>query len=133
MKHITTINIRYADIDTMGHVNNAVYLQYFEQARIEWFNQTIGSQWHWNSAGMVLARIEIDYEQPLLLYDNAIVETSLENIGTKSFTLCYNVIKKHKGLELLIATGKSVLVCFDYETQKTKPISDEWRKRFTAE
>ncbi len=132
MKHITTIYIRYADIDTMGHVNNAVYLQYFEQARIEWFNQTIGSEWHWDSAGIVLARIEIDYKQPLLLYDNAIVETSVENIGTKSFTLCYRVIKKQNDLDVLVASGKSILVCFDNKTKTTKSIPDEWRERFSA-
>ncbi|MFV1985411.1 MAG: acyl-CoA thioesterase [Thiohalomonadales bacterium] len=133
MKHITIIHIRYNDIDTMGHVNNAAYLQYFEQARIEWFTQTIGSEWDWKTAGFVLARNEIDYKQPLLLHDKAIVETSVENIGIKSFTLCYNVIKKQKDLDLLVASGKSVLVCFDNKTQKTKPIPEEWRLQFTNE
>ena len=133
MKHITAIHIRYGDIDTMGHVNNTVYLQYFEQARIEWFNQAIGSEWDWNSAGIVLARNEIDYKQPLLLHDEEIVETAIEKIGSKSLILSYNVIKKNDQADLLVATGKSVLVCFDYKTQKTKSVPAEWRERFAIE
>lgn len=133
MKYISHIYIRYGDLDTMGHVNNAVYLQYFEQARIEWFKHAIGTKWDWNSAGIVLARNEIDYKQALLLYDEARVEISLEHIGSKSITLSYQVIKKHNNLDLLVATGKSVLVCFDHKTQKTKPVPQAWRERLLIE
>ena len=43
--------IRFADIDAMGHVNNAVYFSYFEQARIHFFRQWIGLEWNWNEHG----------------------------------------------------------------------------------
>ena len=132
MKYTNKIYIRYADIDAMGHVNNAVYLQYFEQARMAWFKQSIGSEWNWNSAGIVLVRNEIDYKSPLLLHDKAIVETSVEHIGTKSITLSYRVLKKQHDMDMLVATGKSVLVCFDNKTQKSKSIPEVWRERLST-
>ena len=132
MKYISKIHIRYGDIDAMGHVNNTVYLQYFEQARLAWFKQAVGSEWDWNTAGIVLVRNEVDYKKPLLLHDKAIVETSVESIGTKSITLSYRVIKKQNDLDLLVATGKSVLVCFDHKTQETKAVPEAWREMLTA-
>ena len=59
------IQIRFADIDVMGHVNNAVYLSYFEMARVHYFKQILGEEWDWNSDGILLARNEIDYLSPI--------------------------------------------------------------------
>ncbi len=129
MKHTSDIYIRYGDIDAMGHVNNAIYLQYFEQARMAWFKGLIGSKWDWNTDGIILARNEIDYKLPLLLHDKAVVETTVDSVGSKSMTLSYRILKKHNDLDLLVATGKSVLVCFDHKTQKTKEVPQSWKDR----
>ncbi|MDG1262127.1 MAG: acyl-CoA thioesterase, partial [Flavobacteriales bacterium] len=64
-----TVEVRFGDIDVMGHVNNAVYLSYFEQARMAFFKELIGGEWDWNEAGILLARNEVDYIQPILLSD----------------------------------------------------------------
>lgn len=128
MLHSSKINIRFADIDVMGHVNNAIYLNYFEQARMAWFQEKVGNEWDWNSDGLILARNEVDYKLPLLLHDDAVVEISVEKIGNTSVTLTYEVWKKHKDSRLLSATGRSVLVCFDHTTQQTKRVPESWRE-----
>ena len=60
MPHTSVIPVRFSDIDAMGHVNNAIYLNYFEQARMSFFQESIGKEWDWKKDGIVLGRNEID-------------------------------------------------------------------------
>ncbi|MDA0882981.1 MAG: thioesterase family protein, partial [Bacteroidetes bacterium] len=53
MKSKYEIEVRFRDIDAMGHVNNAVYLSYFEQARIGFFNAIVDDKWDWNKLGVL--------------------------------------------------------------------------------
>ena len=133
MKHISEVHIRYGDIDAMGHVNNVVYLQYFEQARMSWFKKLLGTDWDWNSVGVVLARNEIDYRLPLFLHERPVIKTTVEHVGETSVTLKYQVIKTENGKRLLVATGKSVLVCFDNKTQKPEAVPKAWIERIIIE
>lgn len=132
MRHTSPIHIRFADIDVMGHVNNAVYLNYFEQARMHWFKALIGEKWDWRTHGVILARNEIDYIQPVLLQDDAEIDTTVVNIGTKSLTLTFEVFRKVNGERLLAAKGLCVLVCFDHSQQKTVPVFESWLKKMQA-
>ena len=133
MTHRSPITIRFADIDVMGHVNNTVYLHYFEEARIAWFRELVGQEWDWHNAGVILARNEIDYVRPLLFNDQGEVEVTVREIGTKSLTLTYRVFRVVDGVDQLVATGGSVLVCFDHKTQKTVPVPELWRERLVTE
>lgn len=132
MKHISKVHIRFADIDAMGHVNNAVYLNYFEQARMAWFQELIQTKWDWKTAGIILARNEIDYHRPVLLQDHVEIETTVDEIGTKSMTLSYKVVKIKGEDRILCAGGRSVIVCFDHSTQQTIPVPETWRERITV-
>jgi len=129
MQHTSKVNIRFADIDVMGHVNNAIYLNYFEQARMAWFKVLVGEDWDWKGAGILLARNEIDYMKPLLLNDNASILTTVEKMGNKSMTLTYQVYKETSKGRVDIARGLSILVCFDYTKGTTIPVPDQWRTR----
>lgn len=127
MKNISSIPIRFSDIDVMGHVNNAVYLTYFEQARIAFFSELIGEKWDWNKLGILLAKNEVEYLQPVLLNDQLTAETKIEKIGTKSIVIAYELFVERDGKRLLTTTGKSVLVCFDYLKSETIPVPEEWK------
>jgi acyl-CoA thioester hydrolase len=120
--------IRFSDIDAMGHVNNAVYFSYFEQARISFFRQLIGGQWNWKQFGVLVARNEIDYKMPVLLQDKITIEVGVESVGIKSFTMNYQ-IKREDGL--LCASGRSVMVCFDHINAKSIAIPEIWRDELT--
>ncbi|TNE53562.1 MAG: acyl-CoA thioesterase [Bacteroidetes bacterium] len=109
------IQVRFADCDMMGHVNNAIYLQYFELARMHYFNQLVGKQWNWQKEGIVLKVNHIEYHAPLLLEDAPEVYVFLESIGKKSFILAYEL----RVGEQLKTSGSSVIVCFDYLKQQT--------------
>lgn len=127
--HTCSINIRFADIDVMGHVNNAVYLSYFEQARMAYFKELLGGEWDWNHHGILLARNEIDYKLPVLLHDELEITTRLTHMGKKSLTLSYRLEIEREGQREVCAEGKSILVCFDYHENRTIEVPNEWRKK----
>jgi acyl-CoA thioester hydrolase len=124
------INIRFNDLDTFGHVNNAIYLSYFEEGRKDFFQDKVGMTWDWEGEGILLARNEIDYKVPLRLNDKAQIEIWVSRIGNKSLEVSYRIFKSEDGSQITCTTGKSVLVCFDYKTQKSVPVPDEWREIF---
>jgi acyl-CoA thioester hydrolase len=121
--------IRFADIDAMGHVNNAVYFSYYEQARIHFFAQLIGGGWDWKRQGILVARNETDYIRPVLFNDKVEIQCTCQHVGTKSFTISYEI----KRGEELCAKGSTVLVCFDYEKQVTIAIPAEWKEKMERE
>jgi acyl-CoA thioester hydrolase len=124
----TTVEIRFADIDAMGHVNNAVYFSYFEQARMAYFKERVARIWDWNEDGIIVARNEIDYVFPVLLNDRMVIRLWVNHVGNKSFSVCYRVVVG----ERLCATGKSVLVCFNHKNKATQLLPEAWRTVFLA-
>ena len=124
----TSVEIRFADIDAMGHVNNAVYFSYFEQARMAYFKERVARIWNWNEDGVIVARNEIDYLYPVFLNDRMVIRLWVDHVGSKSFTVCYRVIVG----ERLCATGKSVLVCFNHKNKATQPLPEAWKSVFLA-
>lgn len=125
---LSSPEIRFVDIDVMGHVNNAVYLSYFEQARMKWFESFAGREWDWNTFGILLARNEINYREPVLLHDHLQIETWCSKIGNKSLEVCYEVFIEENGTKRMKADGLSVLVCFDYHKKATIPVPEDWRR-----
>lgn len=134
MKSSHTIEVRFADIDAMGHVNNAVYLSYFEQARMAWFAELIGGEWNLERDGIVLARNEIDYIEPVLLSDKVRIETACIKVGSSSLVVAYEVFRLPAGgqTEHLCSKGQSVLVCFDYQKGAKREVPELWRQRLQA-
>lgn len=112
------IQVRFADLDVMGHVNNSVYLSYFEMTRVHYFKELVGTNWDWRKEGVLLVRNEIDYVKPILLNDEPTIHMTLEKIGDKSFSLLYEI----KINEEVHTKGRSVLVCFNAEAGKTIPV-----------
>ena len=122
------IQVRFADIDAMGHVNNAVFLHYFEQGRIQFFKEVIDSEWDWNKYGLIVARNEIDYLKPVLLEDEIYITGKLGAFGNKSFQMHMHLFKQTTKGEESCVKGLVTLVCFDYELKQTIPIPEAWKK-----
>lgn len=117
------IQVRLTDIDILGHVNNAIYLSYFEMTRIHYFNQIINKDWDWIENGVVLVQNEVNYLHPIYLYDVPLIYMYLEHLGNKSFTLSYEIYVS----EQLKTTGKSTLVGFNSKIQKSIEIPELMR------
>ena len=130
--HSFKMEVRFVDIDVMGHVNNAVYLNYFEQGRMHFFRAMIGKEWDWINSGILLARNEIDYISSALLSDDLYVKVWCSNIGNKSLEFSYEVFALENEKEIIRAKGKSILVCFDYSKKITIPVPEDWRKKLSV-
>lgn len=122
------IQVRFSDLDVMGHVNNSVYLSYFEYARVQYFAKLLGTNWDWKKNGVLLVRNEVDYHRPVLLTDVPEVFVFVDSVGSKSFTLSYEVKVK----DVLTTTGKSVLVSFDSIQNSSIEVPTEMRNILLA-
>lgn len=117
------IQVRFTDLDVLGHVNNNIYLSYFEMARVHYFRELLGENWDWNTNGFLLAKNEVEYLIPVLLSHEPEVTMVTDHIGTKSFTLSY--VLKVNGT--IFAKGSSVLVAFDGSINKSIVIPDKMK------
>ncbi len=124
--------IRFSDIDALGHVNNAIYLTYFEQTRIYYFGQLISETWDWNKFGLLVARNEVEYKVPILLNDKVSIHLGCKHIGNKSFTLDYRFDVERGSSSFVACIGASVMVSFDHQQNKTTSIPEIWREKFGA-
>jgi len=118
--------IRFVDVDALGHVNNATYFTYFEQARIHFFRELIGREWNWDETGLLVAHNEIDYMKPVLFRDVIKIYIGCTHIGGKSFTLSYTLRRQLSQGDEIVAQGSSVMVCFNHHTKQTRTIPEEW-------
>lgn len=118
------LKVRFSDCDMMQHVNNAVYLNYFEEARIHYFHQMVGIHWDWYNNGMILRKNELEYLKPILLNELVEITVSRKHIGEKSFTLCYEVTVNGT----LCCTGTSVLVAYSNALKQSIRIPDAMRE-----
>jgi acyl-CoA thioester hydrolase len=124
-----TLEVRFRDCDPMGHVNNAAYLTYLEQARFAHWRDVWGFNFEGLPAGtpgVILARAEIDYRLPARYGDMLEVRIGLERLGRTSFTYIYEVVDQ-KGQ--LVANARSVQVMYDYTAARPAPLSDELRAK----
>jgi acyl-CoA thioester hydrolase len=127
----TPIQIRFKDVDRLGHVNNANHVTYFELARVDYFNALIEDvRIDWESESLILAKIEMDYKQPILLEDHIFVYTWVSRLGSKSFDMSCSIVKQDKeGKEIEMAKGLAVIVCFNYKSNQTIPIPEVWKEK----
>ena len=124
------IEIRFADFDSLAHVNNASYFTYLEEARIKYFGKVITrSEADWWQDGMILARMEIDFRKPITGYNHYFVYIRCSRLGNKSFDFSYVMTREENNSVELIAEAKSVMVCFDYEKNETIQMRSDWRKK----
>lgn len=117
------IQVRFSDLDVLGHVNNTIYLSYFEMARVHYFKEMVGEHWDWRKLGFVLAKNEVEYIKSVLLQHEPLIYVFTEHIGSKSFTLGYELVVDNE----IFAKGKSVQVCFDASTQQSIIIPEKMR------
>lgn len=127
-KHKIKIQVRYKDVDKQGHVNNANHLTYFETARVDYFKDVFKKDLDWVRTGMILAKSEIDYFEPVFLEDDVYCYTKITSFGTKSFQINNIITKISDQGEINCAEGKSVIVCFNYEINQTTEIPAAWKE-----
>lgn len=123
------LTVRFSDCDLLGHVNNAVYLTYFEECRVAWWRELSGGP-TLPGVGVILARAECNYRAPATVSDALEVRLAVTAIGTSSVTMEYEI--EHLATGRLLADGKTVVVAYDYKTGKSVPVPPDTRAKLLA-
>ncbi|MCF8104739.1 MAG: acyl-CoA thioesterase [Desulfohalobiaceae bacterium] len=123
------ISVRFRDIDSMGHVNNAVFFTYFEEGRKAFIHELFGLE-RPSDFQFILAHVSCDYLRPVKLNDKPTLQTWISSIGTKRFDMQYELLDSNDET-VVYARGQSIQVFYDYQANQSKPIPDDIRKRFS--
>jgi acyl-CoA thioester hydrolase len=143
-----SLYVWFNDLDAMGHVNNAVYFTYFEQARTRYWlslvdDDTASPLRHprreendYKKLDFVVVHAECDFVSSVSMGEALLVGVRLTEIRKSSFVFEYRIVTGEKtGSDAdsrLIATGKTIQAMFDWEAGKTKPFPEELKKRIEA-
>jgi len=124
--YTTALDVRVSDIDFMGHVNNAVYATYLEEARVDYFSDVLDVPL--SDIDSVLAHVEIDYRTPITIDHDPTVALGVPELGESSLPMAYEI---RAGGEVA-ATAETVQVTVDPKTKETRPIADRVREDIAA-
>ncbi|MDX2679531.1 MULTISPECIES: acyl-CoA thioesterase [unclassified Streptomyces] len=125
MRHLYRCPLRWSDMDAYGHVNNAVFIRYLEEARIDFLFRPEKDF----KQGSVVARHEIDYKRQLVHRHTPVdIELWITEIRAASFTITYEV----KDDDQVYVRASTVVVPFDFEAERPRRLTAEERE-FLAE
>lgn len=129
-RHRTSLQVRFRDIDAFGHVNNAVFFSYVEQARIRYLLDVLTPSEPFDRLPLILARVELDFRSPIFFGDEVEIETRVDRIGRTSFGMSHRM---SAGADRrLVGDVETVLVVYDYERSAPVAVPDAWRSRMES-
>ncbi|MGH2356378.1 MAG: acyl-CoA thioesterase [Candidatus Limnocylindria bacterium] len=124
-RHRTTLEVRFRDIDAFRHVNNAAFFTYIEQARIRYLIDTLHLE-AVERLPLILAAVQIDFRSPILFGQEVEIGTRVDWIGNTSFSVSHVL----RAANRLAAEARTVLVSYDYATERPIRVPDDWRAAF---
>jgi acyl-CoA thioester hydrolase len=122
--HVERLEVRWGDMDAMGHVNNTVYFRYMEQARIGWFESLLPRGEAWRAIGIVIVNASCNFKKPINYPGTVEVKVFAGEPGGSSVATYYELSVESQ----LYADGAATVVFVDAEKQKPLRIPDEVRK-----
>jgi acyl-CoA thioester hydrolase len=129
LKFTVPIQVRFRDLDTLGHINNAVYLSYFEIARAAYWKEVVGAT-DLTTFPFLVARAECNFRAAATLGDALSISTGVTRLGNTSLVMEYRVFKADTGQD--VVDGLTVLVCYDHAARTKIPIPAPLRQRIQA-
>jgi acyl-CoA thioester hydrolase len=127
-RHRTRIEVRFRDIDSFGHVNNAVIASYVEQARVSYLRDVV----HADPVGkmpLILGMLKIDYVSPVFLSDEVDIGSRIDWIGNSSIAMSHLLTAADREL----ARSTSILVAYDYQNARPMRVPEDWRAAFAGQ
>ena len=125
----TNIEVRFRDLDAIGHVNNAVFFTYFEEGR-KHFSKKVFKVSDVSDFKFIMAHIQCDFIKPIQFNDRVILQMWVKDIGTKSFSFEYRLVD-FSDEAMVYATGKSIQVCYDYQKNRSIEVPAKMREGLT--
>ncbi|MBQ2784853.1 MAG: acyl-CoA thioesterase [Alistipes sp.] len=124
---ITPVQKRFSDVDSFMHVNNIWQQSYFDMGKTDFYTKVLGITGVFDKLRIITASTHTDYRGQVHLMDDIVVRTDVSRIGNKSMTLHQCIMLGEK----VLTESSSVMVAFDFETQETVPMPEEWRVKLS--
>lgn len=128
--HSLPVQLRFSDIDTLGHVNNSVYLSLFDLGKSDYFQRAAAERQDWNNVNVVIANININFLHETHFDEPLVVKTQVDHVGNKSFTVVQVLQNTATGEIKCYCT--QIMVYLDPETRTPAPLPQHWRDCFAA-
>ncbi len=122
---ITPVQKRFSDVDSFMHVNNIWQQSYFDMGKTDFYTKVLGVTGVFDKLRIITASTHTDYFGQVRLTDDIVVVTDVSRLGNKSMTLHQRIMCG----ERCLTESSSVMVAFDFETQQTVSMPDEWRRK----
>ncbi len=129
-KHHTPIQVRFNDLDVLGHVTNAAYQVYYSQAIVSYQQEVLRAGDKHSQYSFVMATITIDYYKSILLDSNIVVHSKVDQMGDKSFDFICKIVDAVNGE--VYSQARIREVCYSRALKATIPMPSEWRQRILA-
>jgi acyl-CoA thioester hydrolase len=126
--HTHPIQVRFNDIDMLGHTTNSVYMQYFDLGRLHYFIDVLNERMDWQGEGLILVSININYLAQTKLYNELEVRTKVTKLGNKSLVMHQQIY--NKTTDEVAAEGKSTMVGYSISNEQSIPVPTRWRELF---
>ena len=126
----TQVQVRFSDIDRLGHVTNTVYHQYFDIGRLAYFSQVLAEPLDWREKGLIMVSTSVDFISPIKPNQLIEIRTSVSRLGNKSLAMNQEVFNLSLGR--VAANSTSVMVFYNPAEDISQPIPPEWRTRIAA-
>ncbi len=125
-KHSTPVKIRFSDLDIVGHLNNAKYQTFLDEARIAYFQDVL----NWDKSSLnfnnVISKISIDFLKSIEYGDEILVYTRLFNIKESSYDVHQLFVRQEKEKKEIVATAQTLMAAFDYQTKTPTTFPEEY-------
>ena len=123
----TDIEVQISEIDRGDHVNNAVFVEYLQQARIKYLDELVG--YYDSDTYIVVVTLELEFLKPVSWRETVTVDVRIPKLGTSSFCIEYRL----RVGETVVARAETVMVTFDRASEESIPIPHSWRDRIETD
>ncbi|SDC33246.1 acyl-CoA thioesterase [Williamwhitmania taraxaci] len=127
MQHYTPIQIRFNDIDALNHVNNTVYMQFFDIGKLAFFQECLGDEINWSEVTPVMVHLEVDFSAPVFIDSKIRVNSHVTGFGNKSFRMDQEIENIDTGE--IHSRSKSIMVAFNPKTNEGVVVPNSWREK----
>lgn len=126
LSHVTDVQLRFTDIDMLGHVNNNAYFQLMDLAKTQFFADLVDGDLNWRNPGVVIVNINVSFYAQAFMGERLVVLSGVVSVSEKSFTIEQRVVNLDTGVVNCVA--QTVMATFSKETMRSVAIDDSWRK-----
>lgn len=128
--NVLPLQIRFSDVDVVGHVNNIIYFAYYDTGKAAFMGELLGRKVTWEDVDTVVANVDCAFIAPIFYGENIEVLTTCTDIHDKSFKLLQMI--RNSDTSEVKSLCETVMVSFDPHTQKAAPLNPDWREKLSA-